>query len=78
MAAIQALFIGIALAGLLSFIFTVWMLFDCIRNESSEGNDKLVWVVLMLAAPFFGSLAYYLIRRPARLKSEAPELATLR
>jgi hypothetical protein len=50
-------------------IFWLWMLTDCASNESSEGNDKLTWILIILLVPFFGSVIYYFVRRPQRIKS---------
>jgi membrane protein DedA with SNARE-associated domain len=49
-------------------IFWLWMLTDCASNESSEGNDKLIWILIILFVPLFGSVIYYLVRRPQRIK----------
>ncbi len=56
----------ISLAGM---IFWLWMLTDCASNEPSEGNDKLIWVLIILFVPLFGSLIYYFVRRPQRIKA---------
>jgi hypothetical protein len=48
------------------FIFSVWMLVDCLVNESSQGNDKLVWAVVIILMPCLGPILYFFIRRPAR------------
>jgi Phospholipase_D-nuclease N-terminal len=50
-------------------IFWLWMLTDCASNEPSEGNDKLTWILIILLVPFFGSVIYYFVRRPQRIKS---------
>ena len=50
-------------------IFWLWMLTDCASNESSEGNDKLIWILIILFVPLFGSVIYYLVRRPQRIKA---------
>ncbi len=50
-------------------IFWLWMLTDCASNESSEGNDKLIWILIILFVPLFGSVIYYFIRRPQRIKA---------
>lgn len=50
-------------------IFWLWMLTDCASNEPSEGNDKLTWILIILFVPFFGSVIYYFVRRPQRIKS---------
>ncbi|HLI06922.1 MAG TPA: PLD nuclease N-terminal domain-containing protein [Ktedonobacteraceae bacterium] len=50
-------------------IFWIWVLYDCLTNEPSEGNDKLAWLLVILLAPFIGALLYYFVRRPARIKA---------
>ena len=52
--------------GLLAFGFWLWMLIDCVTKESSTGNDKLVWVLLLLFTHLLGALLYCFIRRPRR------------
>lgn len=44
----------------------IWTLMDCIRNEPSEGNDKVVWVVVIAAMNWIGALIYLIVRRPQR------------
>lgn len=51
---------------LLCLAFWVWMLVDCALNEPSEGNDKLVWILIILFANFIGALVYFVVRRPQR------------
>jgi len=48
--------------------FWIWMLVDCIKNEPSEGNDKVVWVIVIALAGWIGALIYLLARRPARIQ----------
>ena len=59
-------FDGIAIFAL---IFWIWVLIDCVTKESSEGNDKIVWTLIILFAPLLGALGYYFIRRPERIKA---------
>jgi hypothetical protein len=47
-------------------IFWVWMLVDCLVNEPSEGNDKIVWVLVIVFTGWIGALIYLLARRPTR------------
>lgn len=42
------------------------MLVDCLRNEPSEGNDKLIWVLVIALAGCVGAGIYFFVRRPAR------------
>lgn len=52
--------------GLMFTAFHIWMLVDCLINESSQGNDKLVWALVIFFMPCLGSVLYFFIRRPAR------------
>ena len=64
----MALFVLIVFGfGILGTIFWIWMLIDCATNESSEGNDKLVWVLIIALTHLLGALLYYFIRRPQRM-----------
>ena len=53
--------------GLLGTLFWVWMLVDCAVNEPNTGNNKLVWVLIVLFAHVLGAALYLLVRRPRRL-----------
>lgn len=50
-------------------IFWVWVIYDCITKEPSEGNDKLAWLLVILLLPVIGALIYYIVRRPERVKA---------
>ena len=54
--------------GLGALAFWIWMLVDCIQNESKEGNDRLVWVILIIATKLLGAIVYYFARRSKRLR----------
>jgi hypothetical protein len=56
-------FMLLSLAGTL---FWLWMLIDCLMNESGEGNDKLIWVLVIIFIPLVGSLLYFFLQRPKR------------
>jgi hypothetical protein len=43
-------------------------LVDCVRNESSSDNTKVVWVVLIVGLQALGALAYLVFRRPQRIR----------
>ena len=49
------------------FIFWIWALVDCVSNEPSEGNDKIIWVLIILFLQAIGALVYYFVRRPQRI-----------
>ncbi len=46
--------------------FWIWMLVDCLSNEPSMGNDKLIWALVILFGSGIGALVYFLVRRPQR------------
>ena len=54
---------------MLAFIFWLWVLIDCFTKEPSEGNDKIVWTILIIFLPWIGSILYYFVRRPERVKA---------
>ncbi|HTB15346.1 MAG TPA: PLD nuclease N-terminal domain-containing protein [Bryobacteraceae bacterium] len=59
------LFVLVALAGL---AFWVWMIVDCVTNEPSVGNDKLVWIIVIVFAQVIGAFIYYFVRHCKRLE----------
>ncbi len=64
---VAALALGV---GLCALAFWIWMLVDCIKHESSEGNDKIVWVIIIVATKLIGAIVYYFARRPQRMRLE--------
>ena len=54
--------------GLGGFILWVWCIIDCATKEPSEGNDKLVWIIIIVFTNWVGSLIYILVRRPKRIQ----------
>ena len=49
-------------------ILWIWMLIDCATNEPSEGNDKVVWILVIALTHWIGALIYLLARRPQRIQ----------
>lgn len=47
-------------------VLWVWTIVDCAKNEKSEGNDKVVWILVIVLAGWIGALIYVFARRPAR------------
>ncbi|MGJ8638950.1 MAG: PLD nuclease N-terminal domain-containing protein [Opitutaceae bacterium] len=67
----QLLFFGVfGLFGLAAMVLWVWMLIDCLQNESSEGNDKLTWVLVIVLTHWIGALIYLFVRRPQRIRDQ--------
>lgn len=50
------LFMGII--GFLLFAFWVWMLVDCLNNKTFVGNEKTVWVIVIVLTNGVGALIY--------------------
>jgi peptidoglycan/LPS O-acetylase OafA/YrhL len=51
---------------LLSFVFWIWVLIDCVKKETDIGNTRLIWVIIIVFTYIVGAFLYYLIRRPKR------------
>lgn len=58
---IPLLFVGLALTA-----FWIWMLVDCATKEPSQGNDKIIWMLVIIFTHWIGALIYFLVRRPER------------
>ena len=53
---------------LVASIFWIWMLVDCATKEPDQGNDKIVWMLVIIFTHVLGALIYFLIRRPERIR----------
>ena len=63
-------FVGIStLLSLAYLIFSIFTLIDCAQNEPSEGNTKIIWILIILFGMGVGPLVYFLVRRPERISS---------
>ncbi len=61
-------FLPMFLVLVLGTAFWIWMLVDCLMNEPSEGNDKVIWAVVIVFTHLLGAALYYFIRRPQRIE----------
>ncbi|WP_299005184.1 PLD nuclease N-terminal domain-containing protein [uncultured Tenacibaculum sp.] len=52
---------------LLGIIPTIVALVDILKSEF-KGNNKIVWVLVVLFANFFGAVLYFLIGREQKIK----------
>ena len=57
----------LAVVGLVLFAFWVWMLVHCLQNQALVGNEKLVWVLVIVFTHFLGAVIYFFVGRPKRL-----------
>ena len=65
---------GLSVVALLSFGLWIWTLVDCLSKESSTGNTKLVWFLVILFLHILGSLLYIFVRVPQRQAEAAQSL----
>lgn len=49
-------------------ILWIWMIVDCATKEKSEGNSKLIWLLVIVLTSWIGALIYFLARRPQRIQ----------
>ena len=49
-------------------IFWIWMLVDCLLYVRSDGNDKLLWTLVIFFAGWLGALIYFLVQRPKNIE----------
>ncbi len=50
------------------FIFWLWMLIDCIKNET-DGTQRIIWALVVFFLPCVGSLVYFFARKMQRGKN---------
>lgn len=48
---------------------TIIALVDILKSEF-KGNNKIVWILVVLFANFFGAILYFLIGREQKIKNE--------
>ncbi|MEY4386092.1 MAG: hypothetical protein RLY20_1375 [Verrucomicrobiota bacterium] len=51
---------------LIGLAFWIWMLVDCATKESGQGNDKIIWILVIVLTGWIGALIYFFVRRPQR------------
>ena len=54
--------------GLVLTVFWIWMLVEVLTKEPSAGNDKVVWLLVVILLHGVGALVYFLVRRPERIR----------
>ncbi len=52
-------------AGILAFIFWIFMIVDVAKRQFKQENDKILWILVVILAGIIGALIYYfVIKRP--------------
>lgn len=59
----------IGLTALFGTIFWIWAIVDCAVNEPSDGNGKVMWLVIIVLTNVIGAALYFIARRPERLRA---------
>lgn len=59
---------------LLSFVFWIWMLIDCIKNERISESTKIAWVLVIVLTHFLGALIYFFAGRDGHRNLPAPPM----
>lgn len=59
----------IVIAFLIGFIPFIFAFIDILKNEFT-GNNKLIWVLVVLLAPVIGSIVYFAIGRKQKIKTD--------
>jgi hypothetical protein len=62
--------VGLIISSLIFlFVCFLWViaLIDILRSEF-HGNDKIVWVLVVIFFPFFGSILYFIIGRSRKIR----------
>lgn len=50
-------------------LLPILALISILKNQFPNSNDKLIWVLVSIFVPFFGSILYFIIGRPKRIKN---------
>lgn len=59
------IFIFFGVIAILLVAFWIWMLVDCATNNYLQGNDKVVWVLVVVLVGWLGAIIYFFIARQA-------------
>ena len=51
------------LLGLLAFVLWIVALIDAIKNPGLSGNERIIWVLVIIFVPCLGPLLYFFVGR---------------
>jgi hypothetical protein len=66
LAALCFLFVVLLVIG--GTLFWIAMIIECATREPETGNNKIVWIIILVFTHFVGALIYYFVRRPERVR----------
>jgi hypothetical protein len=59
-------FVEIDIIPILTTIFWVWMLVDCITNKKIKGGSKICWLLLLFFTHIIGAVIYFFVASSER------------
>jgi len=57
-----------SLFSLCALAFWVWMLVEVLTRETDDGNNRLIWALVIVFTHWVGALIYLLVRRQERIR----------
>jgi hypothetical protein len=54
--------------GLAGLVLWIWMLVEVLTRETDEGNNRLIWTLVIVFTHWIGALIYLLVRRQERIR----------
>jgi hypothetical protein len=54
-------FLAVAIA---AFVFWIWMLIDCVKNDGLTGTERVIWALVIFITHFLGAVIYFFVGRP--------------
>lgn len=54
--------------GLAGLVLWIWMLVEVLTRETDEGNNRLIWALVIVFTHWIGALIYLLVRRQERIR----------
>jgi hypothetical protein len=54
-------FLIILAVAILSFVFWVAMLIDCLKKKFKNDNDRIIWVLVIIFTGLLGATIYYFV-----------------
>ena len=61
-AGLGILWIGLVILGIVTTVFWIWMLIDCLTSDLPS-TEKLIWAVVIVFLHFLGAVIYYFVGR---------------
>ena len=65
-------FLVVSVVWLVTSIFWLWMLVDCLTKRRLPDNEKLIWVVVLLFSHVVGAVLYLVLVRLRRPSGNVP------